>query len=258
MAKKYDTSYYDKAMKNYATQAQNIANQQTQDANANADAQLRQAYISNMQQQRNLQNSLATAGIRGGATESANLNLANQYANSRGTINSDRANTIKGINSDLQSNIFNYNQAVEENRQQYLQQRAAEDRQRARDLADQRRQHQWDLAAENRANKRADKEANMTAKYGTYTSVSKLQKALKKTKDPVAKRAIRTRISEIRADKKTEQSEYWSSKYGSWTSVSKLKKARKKAKTKAEKTAINLRIGYLRDRAHTEAQSKKK
>lgn len=193
MATKYDTSYYDKALKDYENQAKKTANQQIADTNAQYDAQLKQAYTNNMIAQRNLKNQMTSAGIRGGATETANLNLANQYANSRGSINASRNADIKNINNTMNDNIYNYTQSINDNKQQYLQQREAEARQRQYAVADAKQQRAWAVADANKQDSAARWQTYAEAKYGMYSSRTSLKKQISALAKKYAKAKGNTR-----------------------------------------------------------------
>ena len=73
MAKKYSTTAYDKLYKDYAKGQDKVVAQQTKQATDDASAKLREAYISRMQNQKTLNDNLASAGLRGGITETSNI-----------------------------------------------------------------------------------------------------------------------------------------------------------------------------------------
>ena len=79
------------------TLAQN--NQQT---NSNYDNSARQAYVKYMQNKKSLPSSLSALGVRGGASETALMNLYNNYGSSQASNNAAR-------NAELASNQQNYN-----------------------------------------------------------------------------------------------------------------------------------------------------
>lgn len=183
----YNTSYYDKAIEDYKKKATQSANQNIADTKANYNAQLKQAYTNNMVAQRNLQNQMKTAGIRGGATETANLNLANQYNSNVGTINANKNADIQKINQNLADNIFEYTQAQNENKQAYIQQREAEDRARKQALEDAARERKWQRWDANHQEYLTELQSRAEAKYGSYTSTKKLQSAIKSLKKRASK-----------------------------------------------------------------------
>ena len=86
-----DTSFYNNAINNYKAQAEQQRATQIGEAQKTQQSALKQAYIQRAQNQQKLNENLARAGIRGGATESANLNLANQYGQARASANTDYA-----------------------------------------------------------------------------------------------------------------------------------------------------------------------
>ena len=130
----YSTTYYDKAISDYTTQANNNAASQKQSVEADKRSQLKQSYVQRMQNQKTLNKNLASQGIRGGASETSNLNLATSYENNRNSINSAAQKSVADINKQTQDNIFNYTQQTNAAKQEYLENRAAEDRARQREL----------------------------------------------------------------------------------------------------------------------------
>lgn len=87
-------------------QGVNRLNAQKNNINQSADDNARQAYIMHMQQKKALPQQLASQGVTGGATETANLGLASDYQNNVNTINQNRANSIQDIDNaivDLQN-----------------------------------------------------------------------------------------------------------------------------------------------------------
>ena len=146
MAKTYDDYYkkyvsdvddnlaaYEALKANYNASVDQDKNQQIIDATKSAQSQLRQAYVNRMQDQRTLANNLAMAGIRGGATETANMRLANQYANTRSGINNQLATSVNDINRTANQNKLAYQQDIDTKRQQYIENRQSEARQAARE-----------------------------------------------------------------------------------------------------------------------------
>ena len=74
--------------------------------NQNADDNARQAYVQYMQSKKALPQQLASQGVNGGATETANLGLATTYQNNLNDINKNRINQIQDIDNaivDLQN-----------------------------------------------------------------------------------------------------------------------------------------------------------
>lgn len=67
--------------------------------NQNAEDNARQAYIMHMQAKKALPQQLASQGITGGATETANLGLQTAYQNNVNTINQNRANALQDIDN---------------------------------------------------------------------------------------------------------------------------------------------------------------
>lgn len=176
MATKYDTSYYDKAIKDYTKNAQSNANAEKAAIDRNTQVQLRQAYLNKMMSQRNINNNLAQQGIRGGVSETALLGNNQNYMASRNSIYADAQQNKMQIDRDTQNNIFDYTQNTNSARQQYVENRQAEDRQiRTQEL---------------------------TALYGKKYNISSLQKALSKAKTPEERAIINARIGYLRQHKK--------------------------------------------------------
>lgn len=116
-----NTSYYDNAIKNYTAQAEKQRSSQIAEAKKTQDTALKQAYLTRVQNERNLNNSLATQGIRGGATETANLRLANQYGTAVSSANSDYSNSVNTINQNIDQNIADYRSDMQSRAEEYRQ-----------------------------------------------------------------------------------------------------------------------------------------
>lgn len=87
-------------------QGVNRLNAQKSNINQSADDNARQAYIMHMQQKKALPQQLASQGVSGGATETANLGLASDYQNNVNSINLNRTNALQEIDNaitDLQN-----------------------------------------------------------------------------------------------------------------------------------------------------------
>lgn len=200
-----DTSYYDKAVKQYTAQANQQRNQQIAEAQKTQQANLKNAYISRLQNEQKLNNNLAMSGIRGGMTETSNLNLANQYGQARAAANSDYANSVNQINQSINQNIADYRSDMDSRAEQYRQNLA---------------QAKWQAAREDKANEiarqREDKNNEIARQteywsnyYTNYYSGFKkkdvkkaykaLEKQLAKTKDPMQRLKLEQAISGARA-----------------------------------------------------------
>ena len=87
-------------------QGTNRLNAQKSNINQAADENARQAYIQYMQSQKALPQQLASQGVSGGATETANLGLQTAYQNNVNSINQNKANRLQEIDNaivDLQN-----------------------------------------------------------------------------------------------------------------------------------------------------------
>ena len=74
-----------------------------------------------MQNQQKLQQGLATSGIRGGATETANIRLANQYGLDRNNANTNYTGSVNDINRSIDQNISDYQSDMESRAEEYRQ-----------------------------------------------------------------------------------------------------------------------------------------
>ena len=119
-----DTSYYTNAINNYTTDANAERARQIGEAQKTQQGALKQAYIQRAQNQLKLNQNLAQAGIRGGMTETANLNLANQYGQARQAANTDYANSVNSINQSTDQNIRDYRSDMESRAEEYMQNQA--------------------------------------------------------------------------------------------------------------------------------------
>lgn len=100
--------------------------QQQAKAKAEKEAADRESYINKMLQQKNLEQNLAAQGISGGASESTQAKLANNYMNSRNAIYKDYSDNISDLDIQYQTNVANAQsqyqnvlQALEQMRAQY-------------------------------------------------------------------------------------------------------------------------------------------
>lgn len=116
-----NTSFYTNAINTYRNQANADRANQIKEAGTQRDTALKQAYITRAQNDRALQNAMATAGIRGGATETSNLKLANQYATDRSTANTNYQNSVNSINQAIDKNIADYTADMQSRAEEYRQ-----------------------------------------------------------------------------------------------------------------------------------------
>ena len=87
-------------------QGTNRLNAQKSNINQAADENARQAYVQYMQSQKALPQQLASQGVSGGATETANLGIQTAYQNNVNAINQNKANRLQEIDNaivDLQN-----------------------------------------------------------------------------------------------------------------------------------------------------------
>lgn len=183
----YNTARYDTLYNDFVKQQNADAEKQKARTTEDYSKQLKQAYINRMQEQRELNENLARAGIRGGATETAHLKLATNYENTKNNLNEQKTRALKDIADNAKSNIFNYKQQNDAAKISYIEQREAEDRQ---------------IAQANAEKAAADKSSLLAAKYGSYYDTAKLNAAYNKAKTIEEKAIIKARINYLKQHKK--------------------------------------------------------
>lgn len=119
-----DTSYYTNAINAYTQQANKERATQIGEAQKQQQSALKQAYIQRAQNSKSLNQNLASQGIRGGATETSNLRLANQYGQAVNAANSDYTNSVNTINQNIDRNIFDYTNDMQSRAEEYRQNQA--------------------------------------------------------------------------------------------------------------------------------------
>ena len=119
-----NTDYYTQATENYKQQAEQNRATQLGEAQKTQQSALRQAYLTRAQNQQKLNQNLAQRGIRGGATETANLGLANQYGQERGVANTNYTNSVNEINKNMDQNIRDYQSDMDSRAEEYRQNQA--------------------------------------------------------------------------------------------------------------------------------------
>lgn len=119
-----NTDYYTQATENYKQQAEQNRATQLGEAQKTQQSALRQAYITRVQNQQKLNQNLAQQGIRGGATETANLGLANQYGQERGVANTNYTNSVNEINKNIDQNSRDYQSDMDSRAEEYRQNQA--------------------------------------------------------------------------------------------------------------------------------------
>ncbi|MFQ7473088.1 MAG: hypothetical protein ACLRLX_02635, partial [Anaerovoracaceae bacterium] len=93
----YDTSRYDKLYTDFEKKQKEDAEKQKVRTEEDYNKKLKDAYISRMENQKNLNDNLVTAGIRGGATETSNLKLTANYENNKKDIHKDKTRALQDI-----------------------------------------------------------------------------------------------------------------------------------------------------------------
>lgn len=189
-----NTDYYKNAVNQYTQDANAERQRQIGEAQKTQQANLRNAYVNRLQNEQKLNRQLATSGIRGGMTETANLNLMNQYGQARSAANTDYANSVNQINTTTDQNIRDYRNDMESRAEEYLQNTA---------------QARWQAEREDKTNEVARQTEYWSNYYTNYYShykkadakkaVKTLEAQLAKTTDPIARIKIEQAISGAKA-----------------------------------------------------------
>lgn len=188
-----DTSFYTNAVNQYAQEQEANRARQIGEAQKTQQTNLKQAYINRLQNEQKLNKNLAMSGIRGGMTETANLNLANQYGQARAAANTDYANSVNQINQTIDQNVRDYRSDMDSRAEEYRQNLA---------------QARWQAEREDNANEVA-RQTEYWSNYYTnvYSGFSKadakkavknLEAQLAKTSDPMARIQIEQAIAAAR------------------------------------------------------------
>ena len=199
-----NTDFYTNAVNKFTQQAN--ANRATQIAGAQKQQEnaLRNAYVTRLQNEKTMNQNLASAGIRGGATETAGLRLAGQYGQAVQAANNDYAGTVGQINQNIDQSINDYTADMNSRAEEYLQNMANARWQAAREDAANKYNAQredainkWNAAREDKNNKYQREQAEIqrqteywstyyTNKYSGY-SKKDLKKAEKEIKAKLKK-----------------------------------------------------------------------
>lgn len=189
-----NTDYYKNAVNQYTQDANAERQRQIGEAQKTQQANLRNAYVNRLQNEQKMNRQLATSGIRGGATETANLNLMNQYGQARSAANTDYANSVNQINTTTDQNIRDYRNDMESRAEEYLQNTA---------------QARWQAEREDQTNEVARQTEYWSNYYTNYYShykkadakkaVKTLEAQLAQTTDPIARIKIEQAISGAKA-----------------------------------------------------------
>jgi hypothetical protein len=89
----------------------NAYNQSRSSISADAEDALRQAYINNMLNQKNLSQQLSAMGLNGGATETTISGMLNNYGNARNNIDTTRNKNLSSLQSNYNNNVSQAKQA---------------------------------------------------------------------------------------------------------------------------------------------------
>lgn len=189
-----NTDFYKNAVNQYTADANAERNRQIGEAQKTQQANLRQAYVNRLQNEQRMNNNLARSGIRGGMTETANLNLMNQYGQARASANTDYANSVNQINTTTDQNIRDYRNDMDSRAEEYRQNLA---------------QARWQAEREDKTNEVARQTEYWSNFYTNYYSgfskkdankaVKSLTTQLNKTSDPMERMRIQQAISGAKA-----------------------------------------------------------
>lgn len=180
----YDTSRYDKLYTDFEKKQKEDAAKQKSRTEEEFNSKLKEAYISRMQDQKSLNENMARAGIRGGATETATLKNNINYQNTRNDLNKQKTNALQDIEDNANSNIFNYKQTNDAAKISYEEQREAEDRQLAQNAKEKADAANLDL---------------LQAKYGGWYNIADLNAAYNAAKTDQEKAIILARKNYLTA-----------------------------------------------------------
>ena len=239
-----DTSYYTNAVQRYKDYAEKNRASQLGEAEKAQKSALTQAYVTKLQNEKKLADAMARAGIRGGATESSMMNLANQYGQARNAANSDYSNAVNAINAAIDSNIFDYQSDMDARAEEYRQNMG---------------QAQWQADRENYGN---TYQANLDRLWNIYNAQNDLNMANIQAQNDANKSYIESLnnayINDYNAKREDKQNananaefgtpNYWANHYANWGNkklnnlhdklTKQLQKLRKGKENKAQKKEI--------------------
>lgn len=90
-------NYYDSNLQNTRNTLKASYDASKSDINSDAEASLREAYINNMLNRKNLNQALTAQGLNGGASESTQASMLNNYGNARNTIETQEAKNLADL-----------------------------------------------------------------------------------------------------------------------------------------------------------------
>lgn len=205
-APKYDDSYrklaekqigatYEAQRQAYNAQAEKDRAFQLGEAQKTQQSALKQAYINRLQNEKQLNQNLAMSGIRGGATETSNLRLANMYGQARAAANTDYSNSVNQINQSIDRNKFEYGLDLDARKAEEIQNQANAMWQAARED----KLNEWNSTQEYWNNYYADYYSGTSKKAAdkALKSAKKKYEAAKKKGDQAAMSRIKQQIRGI-------------------------------------------------------------
>ena len=177
-------TYANQQMANKAAAEQKYKSDLTannQATNANFDNSARQAYVNYMKNQKNLGGQLANLGVNGGASETGQLNLYNQYGAEHAANEQQRAAELANNQRNYDQAVYDYNTAWQEKMNDALQ------------TAMNNQMNEYN----NELTKYSTSIARFTADKDGYKKAQKELKALKNGNDPLKNDKIQILEAEI-------------------------------------------------------------
>lgn len=187
MAYETETKRYDKLYEEYAAKVNADKEKAKKRTEEDYNEKMKQLYVSNMQDRKALNENLTRSGIRGGATETANIKLSTNYQNNRNDMQKEKARALEDVETQANDNLFNYKQTTDASKLSYIEQREAEERQ---------------IAQTKKENEEAANTDLLTAKYAGVYSTATLNTAYKNAKTTREKAIIQARIAYLQAHAK--------------------------------------------------------
>ncbi len=86
-------------------QLDSSANKSRNEINVDSEGAMRQAFINNMLSRRDLAQSMAARGLSGGATETTQASMENNYGNARNQIDTQRNSSLADLEQTYQNNL---------------------------------------------------------------------------------------------------------------------------------------------------------
>jgi hypothetical protein len=104
-------NYYDSNLNATRNTLKNSYDASKKDIDSDAEASLREAYINNMLNRKNLQQALTAQGLNGGASETTQASMLNNYGNARNDIETQQAKNLADLLRTYNDNLSAAQQA---------------------------------------------------------------------------------------------------------------------------------------------------